>query len=110
MASSGSRSTSRPAVGASPWLSSVTAETTGDHSESPLFPGTLHDRLESARRHQRDEIHSAHDLELEEATGFLRTPTGPHRLKAPARRLLAQRLRIPDSYLGRPWHSFGPST
>jgi hypothetical protein len=67
----------------------------------PVALGTLHDRLESARRHQRDEIHSAHDLELEEATGFLRTPTGPHRLKTPARRLLAQRLRIPDSYLGR---------
>lgn len=67
----------------------------------PVALGTLHDRLETARRRQRDEIHPATELALEEDTGLLRTPGGRHRLQPQARRLLAQRLRIPDSYLGR---------
>ena len=69
------------------------------HSPVPL--GELHHRLERIKAHQRDEIRPATDLHLEEDTGFLRTNGSTHYLQPHARRLLAQKLRIPDSYLGR---------
>ncbi len=43
----------------------------------PVALGTLHDRLESARRHQRDEIHSAHDLRRESGTLVGQPPAAP---------------------------------
>ena len=67
----------------------------------PIHLGDLHHRLERIKTHQRDEIRPASDLRLEEDTGFLRTNGSTHLLQPHARRLLAQKLRIPDSYLGR---------
>lgn len=67
----------------------------------PIPLGELHHRLERRKSQQRDEIRSASDLHLEEDTGWLRTNGSSHYLQPHARRLLAQKLRIPDSYLGR---------
>jgi len=67
----------------------------------PIHLGELHHRLERIKSHQRDEIRPASDLRLEEDTGFLRTNGSTHYLQPHARRLLAQKLRIPNQYLAR---------
>lgn len=69
------------------------------HPPVPL--GELHASLSRLHARQYDQIRSASDLHLEEDTGLLRTNGSAHRLQPQARRLLAQKLRIPDSYLGR---------
>jgi hypothetical protein len=43
----------------------------------PVALAALHDRLESARRHQRDEIHAAHDLRRESGTLVGQPPAAP---------------------------------
>jgi len=69
------------------------------HPPVPL--GDLHQHLERIRARQRDEIRPAADLLLDDVNGHLRTNGSSHILQPHARRLLAQKLRIPDSYLGR---------